>query len=138
MRRHVSKSDECHREFGIDVAIPCDIVHILEDTFLPYLGQQLLHRKRRILLPELQRAAVHYGKRVRRGDAEEPPEEAATTDVALCPIALASARMPLGHMEDEAEEAEESDVALGHIEEEAEEAEDEAPDGGPWMRVSTA
>ena len=37
-----------------------------------------------------------------------------------------------------AEEAEELDVALGHIEEEAEEAEDEAPDGGPWMRVSTA
>ena len=118
--------------------MPCDIVHNLEDTLLPYLGQQLLHRKRRVLLPKLQRAAVDYGKRVRRGDAEEPPEEAATTDVALCPIALASARMPLGHMEDEAEEAEESDVALGHIEEEAEEAEDEAPDGRPWMRVSTA
>ena len=45
--------------------------------------------------------------------------------------------MPLGHVEDEAEEAEESDVALGDLEE-AEEAEDEAPDGGPWMRVSTA
>ena len=86
-------------------------------------------------MPELQRAAVDYGKRVRRGDAEEPPEEAAATDVALCPIALASAKMPLGHVEDEAEE---SDVALGHLEEEAEEAEDEAPDGGPWMRVSTA
>ena len=43
--------------------------------------------------------------------------------------------MPLGHVEDEAEE---SHVALGHLEEEAEEAEDEAPDGGPWMRVSTA
>ena len=116
------KSDECHRELSIDVAIICDIVHILEDTFLPYLGQQLLHRKRRVLLPELQRAAVDYGKRMRRGDAEEPPEEAATTDVALCPIALASARMPFGHMEDEAEE---SDVALGHLEDEAEEAEDE-------------
>jgi hypothetical protein len=37
-----------------------------------------------------------------------------------------------------AEEAEELDVALSHIGEEAEEAEDEAPDGGPWMRVSTA
>ena len=67
-------------------------------------------------------------------EAEEPPEEAAATDVALCPIALASAKMPLGHVEDEAEE---SDVALGHLEQ-AEEAEDEAPDGGPWMRVSTA
>ena len=71
-------------------------------------------------------------------EAEEPLEEAAATDVALCPIALASAKMPLGHVEDEAEEAEESDVALSHLEEEAEEAEDEAPDGGPWMRVSTA
>ena len=27
------KSDECHRELGMDVAIPCDIVHILEDAF---------------------------------------------------------------------------------------------------------
>ena len=44
----------------------------------------------------------------------------------------------MGHVEDEAEEAEESDVALGHLEEEAEEAEDKAPDGGPWMRVSRA
>ena len=44
----------------------------------------------------------------------------------------------MGHVEDEAEEAEESDVALDHLEEEAEEAEDEAPDGGPWMRLSTA
>ena len=35
-----------------------------------------------------------------------------------------------------AEEAEELDVALGHVEEEAEEAEDEASEGGPWMRVS--
>ena len=26
------KSDECHRELGIDVAIPWDIVYILEDT----------------------------------------------------------------------------------------------------------
>ena len=24
--------NECHRELGIDVSIPCDIVHILEDT----------------------------------------------------------------------------------------------------------
>ena len=98
----------------------------------------------RVLLPELQRAAVDYGKRARRGDAEEPPEDAAATDVPLCPLALAAAQMPVGHVDD-AEEGEESDTALGHLEEEAPEAEEEAPeaaelapDGGPWMRVSTA
>ena len=104
-----------------------------------YLGKQLLHRQRRVLLPELQRAAVDYGKRARRGDAEEPPEDAAATDVPLCPLALAAAQMPVGHVDD-AEEGEESDTALGHLEEEAPEAEEEAPeaaelapDGGPWM-----
>ena len=109
-----------------------------------YLGKQLLHRQRRVLLPELQRAAVDYGKRARRGDAEEPPEDAAATDVPLCPLALAAAQMPVGHVDD-AEEGEEFDTALGHLEEEAPEAEEEAPeaaelapDGGPWMRVSTA
>ena len=97
-----------------------------------------------VLLPELQWAAVDYGKRARRGDAEEPPEDATATDVPLCPLALAAAQMPVGHVDD-AEEGEEFDTALGHLEEEAPEAEEEAPeaaelapDGGPWMRVSTA
>ena len=90
-----------------------------------------------VLLPELQRAAVDYGKRARRGDAEVPPEDAAATDVPLCPLALAAAQMPVGHVDD-AEEGEESDTALGHLEEEAPEAAELAPDGGPWMRVSTA
>ena len=95
----------------MDVSIMCNCMDALQDTF----SKERAQREHR--------------------EAEEPPEEAAATDVALCPIALASAKMPLGHVEDEAEE---SDVALGHLEEEAEEAEDEAPDGGPWMRVSTA
>ena len=103
-------------------------MHALPDTFSKERAQRE-HREHRESTDRPQRE---------HREAEEPPEEAAATDVALCPIALASAKMPLGHVEDEAEEAEESDVALGHLEEEAEEAEDEAPDGGPWMRVSTA
>ena len=103
----------------------CNCVHALQDTF----SKERTQREHRESTERPQRE---------HREAEEPPEEAAATDVALCPIALASAKMPLGHVEDEAEEAEGSDVALGHLEEEAKEAEDEAPDGGPWMRVSTA
>ena len=51
---------------------------------------------------------MDYGKRARRGDAEEPPEDAAATDVPLCPLALAAAQMPVGHVDD-AEEGEEFD-----------------------------
>ena len=123
----------------------CNCVHTLQDTSSKVTNvTDNLTPAFQLCVTVCTLYKTHFRKREHREsterapDAEEPPEEAATTDVALCPVALASARMPLGHMEDEAEEAEESDVALGHIDEEAEEAEDEAPDGGPWMRVSTA